>query len=103
MKRSLHFGWRARQPGRVRRLVAITSGLAVGFAYCRAAHRDEERGYPFTAALEWRRAAELFTSFTPLCSHCWQEWERIMHLPRRLAAPVPAEGSRNVDDIPAAA
>ncbi len=86
MRRQIQFGWRrSGRPGRVKRLVAVTSAVAIAVAYCRAAHRDEERGYPFTAAFEWRKAAELLGRFTPLASHCWHEWERIMCLPRHMA------------------
>ncbi len=54
----------------------------------RAAQRDERNGFPYTAAMEWRNAAELFASGTRAADYFWQQWERIMHLPRRLAAPM---------------
>ncbi len=72
----------------MKRAVAFASRFAVGLAYCRAARSDEEHGFPFTAAFEWRRAAELFAPFAPLVARCWHEWERIMGLPSWLAAPV---------------
>jgi len=53
-----------------------------------AAHRDEKKGFPLTAAMEWREAAALFAPITPLAERCWREWERIMRLPRRLAEPI---------------
>jgi len=53
-----------------------------------AEQRDEKKGYPLTAATEWREAADLFAHITPLAERCWREWERIMHLPRRLAEPI---------------
>jgi hypothetical protein len=53
-----------------------------------AAQRDEENGCPFTAAMEWRKAAELLTFIPGVANFCWQEWERIMNLPRRLANPI---------------
>ena len=54
----------------------------------RAAQRDERRGFRYTAAIEWRHAAELFAPSTMACEYCWRQWERIMLLPRRLAEPV---------------
>jgi hypothetical protein len=67
-------------------IVAFHSALAV--RYCLAAQRDEVSGFPFTAAVEWRKAAELFGSITPMSDRCWLEWERIMRLPRHLAGPI---------------
>ena len=61
---------------------------AKAFHYGRAAQRDERDGFPCTAALEWRMAAELFTPKARAAEYCWRQWERIMHLPRRLAGPV---------------
>jgi len=60
----------------------------VGAAYCRAAARDERRGYAITAALEWRIAAEMMFPIAAASEHCWRQWERIMHLPRTLADPI---------------
>jgi hypothetical protein len=56
--------------------------------YCQAAKRDERNQFPFTAAMEWRKAAELAESLPLLADICWREWERIMQLPRRLAQPI---------------
>jgi hypothetical protein len=53
-----------------------------------AAQRDEKKGFPLTAAMEWREAADLFAPIAPLAERCWREWERIMRLPRRLAEPI---------------
>lgn len=53
-----------------------------------AATRDERNGFSYAAAMEWRKAAELFGSDTSAAEYCWRQWERIMHLPRRLAGPV---------------
>jgi hypothetical protein len=61
--------------------------LAEAFYCSRAARRDERNGFPHTAAMEWRNAAELLTPNTRAVEYCWREWERIMHLPRRLAGP----------------
>jgi hypothetical protein len=62
------------------------------FQYCRAAQRDERNGFPFAAAMEWHKAAELFAPVAPpLADRCWQEWERIVRLPRRLAGPLVAK------------
>jgi len=57
-------------------------------AYCNAAHRDESHGYKFTAAMEWRKAAELLTAFPAAADPCWRKWEQLMELPRQLANPV---------------
>jgi hypothetical protein len=62
--------------------------LAKAFHYGRAAERDERNGFPYTAAMEWRKAAELFAPNTRPAQYFWRQWERIMQLPRRLAGPV---------------
>lgn len=54
----------------------------------RAAQRDERTGFPYTAAMEWRHAAELFAPNTLTSEYCWAQWERIMRLPRRVAAVI---------------
>ncbi len=56
--------------------------------YGRAAERDEHNGFPYTAAMEWRNAAELCGPDTRAAAYCWRQWERIMHLSRRLAGPI---------------
>jgi hypothetical protein len=53
----------------------------------RRARKDEKDGFLFTAAMEWRMAAELCAPNRILAGWCWREWERIMHLPRQMAAP----------------
>jgi len=58
------------------------------FQYGQAAQRDERKGFRYTAALEWRNAAELFPRQTRAADYCWRQWERIMHVPRHLAMPV---------------
>ncbi len=65
--------------------VAIT---ARAFQYGCAAERDERNGLPYTAAVEWRKAAELFPPDTRAAEYFWRQWERVMQLPRRLAYPV---------------
>jgi hypothetical protein len=72
--------------------MALISGPVIGAAYCRAATRDERNGYVITAALEWRTAAELMLPISSAADHCWRQWERIMHLPRRLAEPIGGDG-----------
>jgi hypothetical protein len=62
--------------------------LAKALQYGRAAQRDEHNGFPYTAAMAWRHAAELFVSGSAAAVYCWRQWERIMHLPRRLAVPI---------------
>ena len=64
------------------------AGPILALRYRRAAQRDENNGFSFTAAMEWRRAAELSCWITPLANRYWREWERIMHLSRRLAVPI---------------
>jgi hypothetical protein len=54
----------------------------------RRAQKDEMDGLLFTAAMEWRIAAELCAPNRILAGWCWREWERIMHLPREMAGPV---------------
>jgi hypothetical protein len=64
-----------------------TPNLAKALHYIRAARRDERKGFPCTAAMEWRHATELFAPNARAVEYCWCEWERIMQLPRRLAGP----------------
>jgi hypothetical protein len=54
------------------------------------AQKEERNGFTYTAAMKWRSAAELFAPDTRAVEYCWREWERIMHLPRRLAGPAGA-------------
>jgi len=54
------------------------------------AQREERNGFIYAAAMKWRSAAELFAPNTRTVEYCWREWERIMHLPRRLAGPAGA-------------
>ncbi|MBV9087296.1 MAG: hypothetical protein JOY79_07420 [Acidobacteriaceae bacterium] len=61
---------------------------AVAMRYCVAAQRDEKNRFPLTAALEWRKAAEVVGPIGPMSDQCWIEWERIMRLPRHLAGPI---------------
>jgi hypothetical protein len=68
--------------------------LAKAFHYGRAAQLDERNGFPYTASMQWRHAAELFESDNLAADYCWRQWERIMHLPRQLAVPV--SSSRHV-------
>ena len=78
---------------------ADTAILAKAFRCSRAARRDERNGFPCTAAMEWRHAAELFAPNPRAVEYCWREWERIMHLPRRLAGPASVSPpGRNVID-----
>ena len=71
-----------------KRLFAVAFGWRRALSYYHAAQLDEKEGFPFTAAMEWRMAAELF-NFVPIArQRCWGEWERIMHLPQRLATPI---------------
>jgi hypothetical protein len=80
-----------------RRAVVALSGPVVAVAYCRAAQRDEKNGYVLTAAMEWRKAACLFVLVPTAADLCWQQWERIMGLPRRLAGPISEEAPGRLD------
>ena len=76
--------------------------LAAAARYCQAAERDEHRGFTYAAAFEWRKAAEFLAPMPAIADQCWQQWERLMHLPRALAVPFGAE-SATVSQIPASA
>lgn len=78
----------AGQRWRLRHLLTVAAASTTGIAYCLAAQEDEKNGFPLTAAMEWRKAAELFTPISLLSDRCWHHWERLMHLPRRLAEPI---------------
>jgi len=69
-------------------LLASLSRFAAATQYRRNARHTETEGYQYTAAMQWRKAATLFDSDDGLADRCWREWERIMRLPRRLAAPI---------------
>jgi hypothetical protein len=75
-------------------VVAWTRALAAlavpveAIACCRAAQRDERKGYQFAAAMEWRKAAQHLAAIPTASGFCWKQWERIMHLPRRFANPI---------------
>lgn len=64
------------------------AAVAKAVHYVRAAQIDERNSFRYTAAMEWQLAAGLFASNTLAAEYCWRQWERIMHLPRRLAGPI---------------
>lgn len=68
-----------------------------------AAERDERKGFPYTTAMRWRKAAELFAPNTRAAEYSWQQWERIMHLPRRLAEPIGISQQAACPLVPASA
>ena len=68
------------------RCLAHIAAMRKAVHYVCAAHCDEQNQFPYTAALEWRKAAELFGC--EAAEYCWRQWERIMRLPRRLAGPI---------------
>jgi len=74
--------------GKVRRLLALAGTAPLAIRYCLAAQRDEQNGFPFTAAMEWQKAADLFVPIAPFADLCWREWERIVRLPRQMAGPI---------------
>jgi hypothetical protein len=65
--------------------------LTKAWRFRHGARREERNGFPYTAALKWRDAAELFAPDTRDVEYCWREWERIMQLPRRLSGPAYAD------------
>ena len=81
-------GCRRRTVRHVTQLMTVALSSAIAMRYCLAAQRDEMSGFPFTAAGEWRKAAELLGPITPMSDRCWLQWERIMRLPRHLAGPI---------------
>jgi hypothetical protein len=74
---------------------------ARAFHYACAAQHDERNGFPYAAAMEWREAAELLVANTLPAEYCWRQWERIMHLSRRLAGPVSFSGTTAFPSTPA--
>ena len=76
--------------------------LAKAMHYSHAARRDEQNGFCLTAAMEWRLAAELFGSNTFAANHYWRQWERIMHLPRKLASPIDDAAESTANEFAAA-
>jgi hypothetical protein len=68
----------------LRKMIALAKALRYG----RAAQRDERNGFHYTAAIEWRHAAELFRSGSLAAEYCWRQWERIMHSPRPTSGTV---------------
>ena len=70
------------------RCLAHIAALRKAVHYVCAAHRDEQNDFPYAAALEWRKAADLFGCDTPVAEYCWRQWERIVQLPRWLAGPI---------------
>jgi hypothetical protein len=76
------------------RCLAYIAALRKAVHYVCAAQRDEQNRFPYTAALEWRKAAELLGCETPAAEYCWRQWERIVQLPRWLAGPISDSDSR---------
>ena len=102
MRHVFQFGRRTGQPPRFQHLLVAATTLTVALRYCRMAQRDEENGFPCTAAMEWRKAAELCGPFVRVADHCWHRWERIMGMPRRWAMPiadVPAAQTPMIDPL----
>jgi hypothetical protein len=86
---------RGAKPGRnaaalvvCQRFIPAIASPVLALAYCYAAQRDEGNGYEFTAAMEWRKAAELLSRIPAAADRCWRHWEQLMQLPRRLARPI---------------
>jgi hypothetical protein len=88
MKRAAKLGGNAMAAIIGQKLVEGATSLAHAMKYCRAAQTEEKNGFAFTASVEWQKAAESLAPFPSLADYCWQQWERIMRLPRRLANPI---------------
>jgi hypothetical protein len=89
MKTAVKFEGRKRRTDRnLQQLMIVAFSSAIAMRYSLTAQRDEKNGFPFTAAMGWRKAAELLAPITPMSDRCWREWERIMRLPRHLAGPI---------------
>jgi hypothetical protein len=73
--------------------VANVAVLAKALQYARAAQRDERNHFPYTAAMEWRLAAEFFGRTTFAAEYCWRHWEAIMHLPHGLGEAITDSGA----------
>lgn len=69
-------------------IAANARSMMRALLYASAARKHEQTQFPYTAAMEWRLAAELFGSNTLVGSYFWHRWERIMHVPRLLAGPI---------------
>jgi hypothetical protein len=83
-------------PGwKVRRLLVLAGTATLAFRYCLAAQWDEKNRFPFTAAMEWQKAAYLFAPFDPFADLCWRQWERIVRLPRQMAEPISDQPQHN--------
>jgi len=94
MKTAVKFDGRRRRTVRyTQQFMVATFRPAIAMRYCLAAQQDEKNGFPFTAAMGWRKAAELFVPITSMSDRCWVEWERIMRLPRQLAGPIGASNA----------
>lgn len=76
-------------PGlKLRQLLALAGAATLALRYCLAAQQDERNGFPFTAAMEWHKAADLLVPIAPFADLCWRKWEQIVRLPRQMAAPI---------------
>jgi hypothetical protein len=73
--------------------VANVAVLAKALQYACAAQRDERNHFPYTAAMEWRLAAEFFGSNTFAAEYCWRHWEALMHLPHGLSKAIKDSGT----------
>lgn len=93
MKKLVKVGGRTKRAIVRAQFLTLLYRPALAIAYCRAAQRDETDGYPFTAAMERRKAAELLAFIPAVAERCWMQWERIMRLPHRLARPFPSAGT----------
>jgi hypothetical protein len=80
---------------KVRKTNALTGTAAMVFRYCLSARRDEKNGFPFTAAMEWQKAASLCFPNGLLADLCWRKWERIVRLPRKMAMPITDQALRD--------
>jgi len=68
--------------------LANVAVLTKALHYACAAQKDERNNFPYTAAMEWRLAAEFFGANTFAAEYCWRHWEAIMHLPHGLGEAI---------------
>lgn len=69
-------------------VLATLSRFNMAAEYHRRARCSEAEGYPYTSAMQWRKAAELFATEDWIAEKCWQKWERIMCLPRKFSQAI---------------
>jgi hypothetical protein len=67
-------------------ILSEVTRFSEGAALHKTARQTEATGFSYAAAMQWRKAAELFESDPWLSEACWQQWERVMNLSRVFAS-----------------